>query len=89
MLNKLNKERLNIISLPKAKSPDKDWRYINYLHIGNKVIVPKFENESDKIILPFLNNLFKKYGITLELLNAENIAKNGGILNCFTWNILE
>jgi len=25
----------------------------------------------------------------MEILKAENIAKNGGVLNCFTWNILE
>jgi len=89
ILEELKNENLNLISLPKAKSPDKDWRYINYLQIGQTVIVPVFDNESDKIILPFLKQLFEKNGMKMEILKAENIAKNGGVLNCFTWNILE
>ena len=89
LINELKFSDLNIISLPKAKSPEKDWRYINYLHVGAKVIVPSFENESDKIILPFLSVLFEKYGIKMMTINAVNIAEQGGILNCFTWNIFE
>lgn len=89
ILKELKNEKLDLISLPKAKSPDKDWRYINYLQIGQKVIVPAFDNESDKIILPFLKELFEKSGMKMEILKAKNIAKNGGVLNCFTWNILE
>jgi len=89
LIKELKLSNLNIISLPKAKSPDKDWRYINYLHVATKVIVPSFENDSDKIILPFLHALFEKYGIKMTTINAVNIAEQGGILNCFTWNIFE
>ena len=89
LLNELAKEDLHVISLPATRSPGTDWRYINYLHVGNLVIVPRFENESDKIILPCLKEMFNSYGIRMETLYAENIARHGGVLNCFTWNILE
>ena len=89
IIEELENADLKIVSLPIAKSPDTDWRYINYLQVGKTVVVPSFNNESDKIILPFLNELFGKNGIKMETLKATNIAENGGVLNCFTWNILE
>lgn len=85
----LREAGLKVVSLPKAKSPGLDWRYINYLHIGKTAVVPNFDNDSDKIILPFLKSLFEQNGIKMETLKANNIAKHGGVLNCFTWNIFE
>jgi|JFJP01.1.fsa_nt_gi agmatine deiminase len=85
----LSENGLNVISLPKGNSPKHDWRYLNYLQIGKMVIVPEFDNGSNEIILPFLKDLFEKYRLKMETLNSEKIAEEGGVLNCFTWNILE
>jgi len=84
----MKKAGITIVQLPEGKTPDKDWRYINYLHAGKIVIVPKFNNESDKIILPFMYNLFLQRGIEMFTVKASAIAKYGGVLNCFSWNIL-
>ena len=91
LVSEINKAGLKLISLPKAKSPDQDWRYINYLQVGKTIIVPSFKDnrDSDKIILPFMKNLFMQYGYNMETLDADKISENGGVLNCFTWNINE
>lgn len=91
LVYEINKANLKLFSLPKAKSPDKDWRYINYLQVSNNIIVPSFKNnsDSDKLILPFLKNLFQRFGYNMETLDADRISENGGVLNCFTWNIIE
>ncbi len=91
LVNEIKKADLQLISLPKAKSPEQDWRYINYLQLGKTIIVPSFKNnkDSDNIILPFMKELFKQYDYNMETLDADRIAENGGVLNCFTWNIFE
>jgi len=91
LIFEINKADLKLFSLPKAKSSDKDWRYINYLQVKNNIIVPSFKNnrDSDKIILPFMKNLFQRFGYNMETLDADRISENGGVLNCFTWNIIE
>jgi len=91
LIYELERADLKLISLPTAKSQEQDWRYINYLHVGKTIIVPSFKNnrDSDIIILPFMKELFQKYGYKMESIDADGISKNGGILNCFTWNILE
>ena len=60
LVNEIKKADLQLISLPKAKSPEQDWRYINYLQLGKTIIVPSFKNnkDSDNIILPFMKELF-------------------------------
>jgi len=87
----INKADLKLFSLPKAKSPEKDWRYINYLQVSNNIIVPSFKNnrDSDKIVLPYMKNLFQRFGYNIKTLDADRISENGGVLNCFTWNIIE
>lgn len=91
LIFEIGKADLKLFTLPKAKSPENDWRYINYLQIGNKIIVPSFKNnrDSDKIIIPFMKNLFKRFDYTIDTLDADRISENGGVLNCFTWNIIE
>lgn len=91
LIFEINKAGLKMFSLPKAKSPEKDWRYINYLQVSNNIIVPSFKNnrESDKIIIPYMKNLFQRFGYNIVTLDADRISENGGVLNCFTWNINE
>jgi len=91
LICEIKKANLKLISLPKANSPEQDWRYINYLQVGKTIIVPTFKNNrnSDKIIIPFMKNLFTQYNYCVETIDADKISENGGVLNCFTWNIIE
>lgn len=61
--------------------------YINYLQMKNTVIIPIFViNEDDEIINQF-EKLFT--GKTIVAVDSNEIANDGGILNCITWNIFK
>jgi agmatine deiminase len=61
--------------------------YINFLEVGNLIILPKFEIEGNKD--EETDKLFKEIypDRTIEAIQINEIAKGGGILNCITWNI--
>lgn len=58
---------------------------MNYLEIGNLIILPKFGiKEDEEAIKQFQKILPKK---TIATIDSNKIAKKGGILNCISWNI--
>lgn len=59
--------------------------YINYLQMENIIIVPTFGiKEDDDVVKQFEEN-FK--GQSIVTVNSKEIANEGGILNCISWNI--
>jgi agmatine deiminase len=83
----LSNAGLTIKSLPKVPPKEKEysWGYINYLQVGKLIVLPKFGYKSDTMMEEFYNEEFKGYKVIT--LSAERIIGNGGVLNCFTWNI--
>ena len=69
------------------KHPEWNWAYINFLHVGNKIIVPVFGIKEDKIALDYIRDAYP-YCI-VESIRLRNIASNGGGLHCITWNIIK
>jgi len=61
--------------------------YINYLQMENTVIVPTFGIEEDDKAIKQFEILFP--GQTIATIDSNEIANDGGILNCITWNILK
>ncbi len=59
--------------------------YINYLQMENNVIIPTFGIKEDDGIVKQFEDIFK--GQTIATVDANEIANDGGILNCITWNI--
>ncbi|MET6999446.1 agmatine deiminase family protein [Chitinophaga defluvii] len=59
--------------------------YINYLQMENSVIVPTFGVKEDEIVVKQFESIFA--GQTIVTINSNEIANDGGILNCITWNI--
>jgi len=59
--------------------------YINYLQMEDVVIVPTFGSKEDEIVVKQLEGLFK--GKTIATIDSNEIANEGGVLNCITWNI--
>lgn len=59
--------------------------YINYLHMENTIIVPTFGIEEDDLAVRQLEAIFA--GQTIATVDSNEIANDGGILNCITWNI--
>ena len=61
--------------------------YLNYLQMQQAVIVPIYNSRYDDKAIKILEDVFK--GLTIIPLEANEIAKWGGILNCITWNIMQ
>ena len=68
-------------------NPDKDynWAYINYLEVGNKIIVPTFGIPEDKQALRYIKKA--NPDSIVRGFRIKDIAKKGGALHCITWNI--
>ncbi len=61
--------------------------YINYLQMENTVIVPTFGIKEDDEVVKQFEQLFA--GQTIATVPSNEIANDGGILNCITWNIIK
>jgi agmatine deiminase len=59
--------------------------YINYLQMENTVIVPTFGIKEDEEAVKQLETIFA--GQSIAIIDSNEIANDGGILNCITWNI--
>lgn len=59
--------------------------YMNYLEMGNFILFPKFEIEEDTAAFEAIQKYFPLKKIVQ--LDCREIAEDGGVLNCITWNI--
>lgn len=66
-----------------------DGLYINYLQVGNLIIVPQFGiKEADGIAVDIIEANVGN-NIKVVPMEANWIAENGGVLNCSSWTILK
>lgn len=61
--------------------------YINYLHMKQSVIVPTFNIKEDEKAVRLFEDYFK--GQNVKTIESNDIAKEGGVLNCISWNVLK
>lgn len=61
-----------------------DGLYINYLQMENFILLPTFNKRDDEIAFRQFEQLFP--GQTIETIDSRQISKDGGVLNCITWN---
>jgi agmatine deiminase len=59
--------------------------YINYLQMKDIVIVPSFNLDEDDIVIRQFEKIFS--GQRIVSIDSNDIANDGGVLNCITWNI--
>lgn len=64
---------------------DWNWAYINFLQVGNKIIMPSFGIAEDKLALNYVKEAFPYCEV--HQIRMRNIARKGGALHCLTWNI--
>lgn len=86
----LDNAELNYIEIPYNPYGNRTYGqangdYINFLQMQNTVIVPTFGIKEDDIAVRQLEQLFK--GQNIATIESNEVADNGGILNCITWNI--
>jgi len=60
--------------------------YLNYLQMKQAVIMPTFKTKIDDKAYKVLEEVFR--GQPIETVESNEIAREGGVLNCITWNIL-
>lgn len=86
-LMSLRNAGLNTIEIPFAepKGDDAIGLYINYLQMNNHLFVPVFDLEEDEIAIKVFKKLFPNHKV-IPILSNE-LAKDGGVLNCISWNI--
>lgn len=63
--------------------------YLNYLEVGNLIVLPKFE--TDPVLDEQVRQMFVKLfpDKVIESINYNKIGNEGGLLNCTTWTTLE
>jgi agmatine deiminase len=61
-----------------------DGLYINYLQMENFILLPTFNKKDDEIAFRQFEQLFP--GHTIKTIDSRQISKDGGVLNCITWN---
>ena len=61
------------------------WAYINYLEVGNIIIVPALGIPEDRQAMTQIKKVFPhKFVVQIRM---EEIVKQGGALNCLTWTL--
>lgn len=61
------------------------WAYINYLEVGDVIIVPALGVPEDRQALAQIKNLFPHKHVAQ--IRMEEVVRRGGALNCLTWTL--
>ncbi len=59
--------------------------YVNYLEVNNLIVLPIFNRDEDNQAIDILKTAFPDK--VIETINYDEVAKEGGLLNCTTWVI--
>jgi agmatine deiminase len=88
----LAKHGLEIKTLPHFREdrsedgiPSALGNYINFLRVGNLIVVPAYGKPEDEKACRTLERLCPK--ATVIPLNCVKLSRKGGVLNCVTWTI--
>lgn len=57
--------------------------YVNYLEVNDLIVMPIFNRDEDRQVLEILQRTFPNK--IIETIDYNDVAKEGGILNCTTW----
>jgi len=66
---------------------DKSWAYINFLHIGQHILIPMMDDKLGEMAFRQIADAFPQCRCR-PIYHFESIVRDGGALNCSTWNIL-
>lgn len=67
------------------KNDQANGTFINYLQMKNCVIIPTFGIKEDDDVVKQFETIFTEQ--TIATIDSNEIANDGGVLNCITWNI--
>ncbi len=66
---------------------DRSWAYINFLHVGQHILIPMMDDKLGEVAFPQIADAFPQCKCH-PIHHCESIIREGGALNCSTWNIL-
>ncbi len=83
---KLKEHRINTIPFPYFDSPKNSavGCYLNFLETEQTIFLPVFGVDIDNEAIDMAKNIFNK---TIIPVNINEIAEQGGVLNCISWEI--
>lgn len=92
LISSLMKQNLEVVTLPpKGYFREKNgavWiPYINYMQVGNLIVLPCVGEKVELEVLEFFQRCFPD--CCVEYLDTTSIIKRGGALNCISWNVYE
>ncbi len=64
---------------------NRNWAYINFLQVGNHIIMPIFNIAEDAVAKRYIEKAFP--GCKVHQIEMEEIARKGGAMHCISWNI--
>ena len=76
-----------IVELHYDAYTDKSWAYINFLHVGQHVFVPMLKDKLAGIAFKQISAAYLQCDCH-QIWGCDNIVREGGALNCCSWNIL-
>ena len=62
------------------------WAYLNFLHVGNDIFIPRLNEKLDAMAFDQIQEAFPTCQCQM-VPGCEKIVEDGGALNCSTWNI--
>lgn len=66
------------------------WAYLNFVQVEDVVLIPKVADpENDNEAEEKLKKLFEVAGhqVSIETIDCQDLIKEGGALNCISWNV--
>ncbi|MDA3909088.1 MAG: agmatine deiminase family protein [Sulfurimonas sp.] len=92
LTSSLMKQNLEVVTLPpKGYFREKNgavWiPYINYMQVGDLIVLPCVGEKVEPEVIEFFQRCFPDCYV--EYLDATSIIKQGGALNCISWNVYE
>ncbi|MCK9163614.1 MAG: agmatine deiminase family protein [Bacteroidales bacterium] len=67
-----------------SKLSELSWSYINFLQVGNLILLPAMGIDEDGQALCLFKEIFNT---NIEQIDVSEIVPKGGALNCISWNI--
>ena len=84
VVKRLSKKfEVEMLSYNVEKKDSRSWAYINFLTVGNLIVLPAFNIEEDELALSQVKLYYPDS--VVEQVNIVSLVKDGGGLNCVTW----
>jgi agmatine/peptidylarginine deiminase len=77
----------DIVELRYGAYTDRSWAYINFLQVGQHILIPMIGDKLGEMAFKQIADAFPQCECH-PVYHYENIVREGGALNCSTWNIL-